>query len=397
MPKYRLDINVYEAAKQRIKWTFDSFDKIYLCFSAGKDSTVMLHLAMDEAKRRNKKIGVLVIDLEAQYKLTIDHLKNCIEEYRDYIDLYWIALPLKLRNAVSVYEPSWICWDKDRKNDWVRDLPEKSISDENYFSFFNKGMEFEEFMFEFGKWYSDNKKTACLVGIRTNESLNRFRAIYNLNKKTLDSNLFTTQISENLFNVYPIYDWETEDIWIYHCNNPEKKYNELYELMHKAGVPLRHQRICQPYGDEQKIGLWLFHIVEPETWSKVVNRVSGVNSGALYIKENNYNNIQKPKNTTWREISNLLLNSIPDKTKNHYNNIIDSYVKLWKDRGYPKGIPDEVPGCLEKTGKVPSWRLITKCILKNDYYMKGLGKSQPKTEMYGLVLKMRKNKNHESI
>ena len=52
MPKVRIGINVLEAARQRIAWTFDTFEKISVSFSAGKDSTVMLHLVMDEAISR---------------------------------------------------------------------------------------------------------------------------------------------------------------------------------------------------------------------------------------------------------------------------------------------------------------------------------------------------------
>lgn len=52
MPKYYLEKNVYEASVERINYTFDNFEKIYLSFSAGKDSTVMLHMVMDEAIKR---------------------------------------------------------------------------------------------------------------------------------------------------------------------------------------------------------------------------------------------------------------------------------------------------------------------------------------------------------
>ena len=73
--------------------------------------------------------------------------------------------------------------------------------------------------------------------------------------------------------------------------------------MHKAGLSISQQRICQPYGDDQRRGLWLFHIIEPETWAKVVTRVNGANSGALYVNEsgaiNGYNKITLPKGHTW--------------------------------------------------------------------------------------------------
>ena len=106
MPKIGLGINVYEAAKQRINETFDEFEKIYLSFSAGKDSTVMMHMVCDEARERGRKVGVLLVDLEGQYKLTIDHALKMFNEYSDVIEPYWCCLPIALRNAVSVYEPN---------------------------------------------------------------------------------------------------------------------------------------------------------------------------------------------------------------------------------------------------------------------------------------------------
>ena len=78
---------------------------------------------------------------------------------------------------------------------------------------------------------------------------------------------------KSLWNVYPIYDWKTEDIWIYHAKT-NKLYNHLYDRMHQAGLSIHQQRICQPYGDDQRKGLWLFHIIEPETWSRIVARVT---------------------------------------------------------------------------------------------------------------------------
>lgn len=399
MPKIRLNKNVFKESINRVKWTFDTFEKIYLSFSAGKDSTVMLHIVMDEAKKRNKKIGLLIVDLEGQYKLTIEHLESCIEEYKDYIDLYWICLPIHLRNAVSVYQPFWKCWDLDEKENWIREQPKKAITDLNYFPFFKDGMEFEEFVPEFGEWYSEGKLTACLVGIRSDESLNRYRTISSKTKETLDNKVFTTKITKSVFNIYPIYDWTTEDIWIYHAKNLNKRYNQLYELMFKAGVSIHQQRICQPYGDDQRRGLWLFHLIEPETWAKVVARVNGANSGALYVNESGsitgYNKITKPKNHTWQSFAMLFLNSIPEITKEHYLNKIYTFDKWWKERGYIDGIPDEAPYILESEKLAPSWRRVCKSLLRNDYWCKGLGFTQHKTDAYKKYLDLKKKQRKE--
>jgi len=399
MPKTGLGINVYEAAKERISWSFDYFEKLYVSFSGGKDSTTMLHIVMEEAKKRNKKVGVFIVDLEGQYSLTIENMNDLIKEYKQYIDLYWVCLPISLRNAVSVYEPKWICWDESKKEDWIRKMPENCIKDLNYFPFFKHGMEFEEFMVLFGEWYSEGKKTGCFVGIRTDESLNRFRTIASSTKTKIEGLQYTTKVLDNVYNLYPIYDWKTSDIWIYHAKFPNKSYNKLYDLMHGAGLTIHQMRLCQPYGDDQRRGLWLFHLIEPNTWAKVVSRVNGANSGALYVMEsgniNGYNKISKPKNHTWQSFAEMFVSSLPPQTKEHFQNKIILFQKWWIARGYPDGIPDEVDQILESKRLAPSWRRVCKTLLRNDYWCKGLGFSQHKSNAYKkylLLMKKRKEK-----
>lgn len=204
--KRMLGKNVLDASIERISWVFDNFPRIYVSFSGGKDSTVMLHLVMDEAIKRGKKVGVLFIDLEGQYKLTIDHIHECYDIYSDWIEPYWVALPIHLRNAVSEFQSHWICWDPDCRENWIREPPGISITDQNYFPFFHKGMEFEEFIADFGKWYSGEEKTACFVGIRTRESLNRWRTISSIKKSKMDDKCYTTKCNPYFYNIFPIYD-----------------------------------------------------------------------------------------------------------------------------------------------------------------------------------------------
>lgn len=401
MAKRGLGLNVYDAAVERTKWTFDNFEKVYLSFSAGKDSTVMIHIAALEARARGVKMGVLIVDLEGQYKFTIEHAERIFAEYEDVIDLHWVCLPLSLRNAVSVYDPKWICWDKAEKKNWIRALPESSntVTDESYYPFFEHGMEFEEFVPLFGEWYSEGKSCACMVGIRTDESLNRFRTIASQTKIKKDGKQYTTKVTDNVYNVYPIYDWRTRDIWIYHSRNPELSHNHLYDYMQKAGLPLGLMRICQPYGDDQRRGLWLFHLIEPETWAKVVARVNGANSGALYVQENGnmtgYNKISKPDGHTWRSFAELFMKSLPPKTQEHYENKILLFCRWWEERGYPDGIPDEAELALEMKRDVPSWRRVCKALLRNDYWCKGLGFSQHKSKAYQKYLDLMKRRKAE--
>ena len=388
------EINVLEASRQRVVHAFDNFEKIYISFSGGKDSTVMTHLVLDEAIKRNRKVGLLIMDLEAQYADTITHIEDIIELYKDNIDLHWVCAEFLLRNAVTNYEPRWVCWDETKKDIWVREKP-KQQSDLSQYDFYQPKMEFEEFMVLFGQWYSGYGEhlTAGFIGIRADESLHRYRAIVSRKDGLMfDNKQYTTRISKNLFNVYPIYDWKTEDIWVF-IGKEQLAHNRIYDKMTKAGVKLSDQRLCQPFGDDQRKGLWLYHILEPDTWYKLINRVNGVNSGALYIQDRGnmtgYGAITKPENHTWESFCNLLLNTMPTKTRKHYQERFVKFIAGWKKRGYDK-IPDEAPHDLEVKAWVPSWKRMCKVLLRNDYWCKGLGQTQPKSEAYAKYKSLKK-------
>lgn len=385
--------DVLTAARERIASAFGLAAKVLVSFSGGKDSTVMLHLVAEEARRRERRFGLLFIDLEAQYRLTIDHIRAMYERYADCADPWWIALPLHMRNAVSQYESHWVCWDPERREDWVRQPEILSVTNETAFPFFSRGMEFEDFVPAFGEWYAQGEQTACLVGIRTDESLNRWRTIAAGRKQAVGGYPWTTVVTPNVFNAYPIYDWRTKDIWAYHGKTGQP-HNALYDRMHQAGLSIHQMRICQPYGDDQRKGLWLFQVIEPETWARVVARVNGANQGALYAEERgnilgNYH-IAKPEGHTWRSFAHLLLASMPPQTREHYEHKVLVFLKWWADHGVPE-LPDDGP--LDKS--TGSWKRICKALLRNDYWCKGLSFSQHKSgayEQYTALMRRRREK-----
>lgn len=398
----QLSTSVLVEAERRISQAMDAAERAYVSFSGGKDSTVMLHLVMAEAKRRGRRVGVLFVDLEGQYRLTIEHVQACYDLYADHIDPYWTALPLNLRNAVSVYEPHWTCWDPGREKDWVRKPGKTAITDPGVYPFFRTGMEFEDFVPKFGEWIADGESTVCFVGIRTQESLNRWRSIASTTKGRVNGWHWTTlKKGAHCWNAYPIYDWKTEDIWAYHGKHPELPCNQIYDLMHRAGLTIHQARICQPYGDDQRRGLWLFHLLEPETWSKIVARVNGANHGALYAQETGnvlgMQKITRPENHTWESFAEMLVDSMPGPTAEHYRNKIAVFVKWWWHRGYEHGIPDEADPGLEAARRAPSWRRVCKALLRNDYWCKGLSFSQQnKNESsyarYNAIMKKRRQR-----
>ena len=145
--KTYLNVNVLDAARERIRFVFDRFEAICVSYSGGKDSTVLLNLALEEARRRDRIIDVLFIDLEAQYRCTIETVE-AVMLGDPHIRPWWICLPLNLRNAVSVFQPHWVCWDPKEEKYWVRQMPKHEcvISDPSFLPWFRYRMEFEEFI-----------------------------------------------------------------------------------------------------------------------------------------------------------------------------------------------------------------------------------------------------------
>lgn len=393
MAKRPLGIDVLTAARGRIARVFDDFPRIYVSFSGGKDSTVLLHLVMEEAVRRGRKVGLLFLDWECQFAITIDHVRRMYQLYAEHVEPYWIALPIRTWNGCSQFEAQWTAWDPAKRDLWVRQPDAMSITDPDVFPFYTPSMMFEEFMPAFGEWYGGGKLTASLVGIRTAESLNRFRTLVR-DKQTFDGLQWTTYMAKGVYSAYPIYDWTAEDDWTY-IARAGKPYNTLYDRMHQAGLSIHQMRIDEPFGDTQRKGLWLYHVIEPETWARMTARVAGANTGELYAGEagNVLGNLKVslPAGHTWQSFAALLLDTMPPTTGEHYRNKIAVYLRWYQVRGFPDGLPD----CQEDdTGAkdVPSWRRICKVLLRNDYWCRGLSFSPTKTQAYERYCKIMKKR-----
>lgn len=376
-----------EAARKRIQFLLENFPHFYVSFSGGKDSGVLLNLAIEEAEKVGRlPVDVLIIDFEAQYQATINFVETMVDTGK--INPYWICLPISLRNAVSQFQPKWLCWDPMQQSKWIRPYPSTEkyfpITDITTFSFYKFGMEFENFVYEFAKWYQSEKgtKIAVLIGIRSDESLNRYRTIKNSHKECFNRQRWTTKLSQDVYSAFPIYDWKTEDIWI--ANGRFKwPYNKIYDLMYKAGVSLSQQRLCQPFGDDQRKGLWLYQILEPLTWQKLVERVEGCNFGARYTKDQGrilgYYRFNLPDGYSYRSYSKFLLKTMPPNQAKHYRQRIHQFLLWWKNNRKKNGlkyIPDFADPKLESKKQIPSWRRICKVLIKNDYWCYGLSFGQ---------------------
>ena len=50
--RHWLDMDVFSAARLRLEEAFDAFERVYVSFSGGKDSGVVVQLALDIAREK---------------------------------------------------------------------------------------------------------------------------------------------------------------------------------------------------------------------------------------------------------------------------------------------------------------------------------------------------------
>lgn len=118
---------VLEAAKERIKFIFDEFDNIIVSVSGGKDSTVLAHLALSEAHKRERKIGVFFLDEEVVYDSTIKQIEYIMSMYPENTIPLWLQIEFNLTNATSLTESQLKCWEAGKHKIWMRKKQKNSI------------------------------------------------------------------------------------------------------------------------------------------------------------------------------------------------------------------------------------------------------------------------------
>lgn len=413
-----LEKDVYEAAQERLHFIFKKFPRIYLSFSGGKDSGVMLNLVVDFMRKHGikEKIGLMTMDNECNYEHSLRFMRSIIEKNIDLLDVYWCCLPLTLPCTVSSYRVDWQCWKPNEQHLWVRPMPKEPYVvnvDNHSFPFFQEDMLDKEFYDNFGEWYSQGERTACLIGIRTDESLNRYRAIMNKDKAMVEGQIWTKKNSDNVYNCYPIYDWRTDDIWTANAKF-EWDYNQLYDIFYMSGMPVGKMRVACPFMSESKSSLGLYRVIDPPVWSRLCARVQGANFIATYGKQLDYKSIKLPEGHTWKSFVKFLLATLPKETSANFKSRFTQSLRFWArvGRGLPEEIiedlkangiefyfngitphggnglrrvrivhpPDQVDCLKTNHSMVTSWKRFALTILKNDHTCKYLGLAPTKQQ-----------------
>lgn len=302
--KAHVDRSVLDLARERLALAFARFDHVAVSFSGGKDSTVCLNLALGMAQELGKTpLHVFFFDEECIPDETVDYVRR-VAALPD-VRLDWYCLPVKHRNACSRQHPWWYPWDPAGPDLWTRPLPPEGITAIPGYHFPPPEQrvlipEMVGHLFPPSQYGS-----VCMVlGIRAQESLTRLRAVLRRDSENflvLDQGAASRG---NLWKVYPIYDWRTEDVW----TAPTVfgwDVNAAYDRLEMAGLPMEQQRCAVPFGEEPLQKLWTFKTCWPEMWDKLSVRVPGANTALLYATTELWAFGKKPElpaGMTWQDL-----------------------------------------------------------------------------------------------
>lgn len=272
-----LDIDVFEAAERRFDYLYDTFDRVIIAFSGGKDSTACLELARAAARRKGRlPVDVFFFDEEAIYPETIELCERHIADPE--IAFNWITAPSIYRNACSEVEPDFIPFEPGKEDIWVRQPPDSCI-------WMGTGPD--------GRGMTDwrippsSAKTAaeilfksvpgrkCFVtGLRAQESFVRRVGLFS-------SKSFITKEHQGNVDARPLYDWMSKDIW-WAIKSLQWDYNRAYNKLWRAGGTVETTRVAPLFHAEAALMLRRVMLYWPELWDRLRRRIRGVHSMGIY-------------------------------------------------------------------------------------------------------------------
>lgn len=305
--------NVLEATKERISRVFDDFENIIVSISGGKDSTVLAHLALVEANKRGRKIGLFFLDEEVVYESTINQIRYLMSLYPENTNKLWLQIDFNLTNCLSADQSQLKCWEVGKHKEWMRPKEKNSIQyapwnrETETVANKTKGFGFYDVITNFENCYHN---TAFLIGLRALESMHRWGAVTQ-NAGYSDVHYSTKRPNGN-FSIYPIYDWNYPDIWKYIYDN-KLKYSVIYDYQFRMGVPMTECRVSSLIHEKSFKAILDLQAQEPKTFNKLMKRVKGVHMASIYAKESKVLAVRTLPESykTWQEYRDFLLETYP--------------------------------------------------------------------------------------
>lgn len=257
-------IDVVEAAKIRIKNVFSNGLPVYLSFSGGKDSLVLGHLVYSLIKNGEidpDRLTVHFIDEEVIYPCLIKRVMDWRKKFLSVgVKFLWFCLEVKHFNTLNQLsnDESFICWDRYKRDRWVREMPPFAIT---HHPLFRPRLETYQTFLE--RLEADG---ISISGVRLYESIQRMKNIARRRR---------------VKKAYPIYDWRDKDVWLY-IKEHNIDFPEAYMYLYQIGRPKSQLRLSQMFSIDTVGSLVSLFEIYPDFMQKVMDREPNAYLAALY-------------------------------------------------------------------------------------------------------------------
>lgn len=247
-----LNMSCVDAARERIRHVYDTFDTVCVQFSGGKDSTAALYLAKEIHEERGLGPVKAIFRDEEMLLPSVARFVEEVYNY-DWVDMEWYCLPqgsnvwvLGRREYVLLWSPF-----RARANRLVREMPPWAIRAEHF------GLDPAKSLPESIDYYTMQGKqgrVAFITGVRANESMIRYRSCVQKLHENYIVTPFRMKKSIPLKFAKIIYDWTSGDVMKYLIEEHNAPYCEYYDAAaisgsnSRVGIPL-HSVAIRRIGD----------------------------------------------------------------------------------------------------------------------------------------------------
>lgn len=254
------DFDVKTAAFARMKNVMQQ-NPCMIAFSGGKESLILAHIALTLVKTEQvpaENVEVLFIDEEAIFPCIEKVVRDWRKKFTDVgVKFTWVCTEFRHYSCFNslTNDESFITFDEDRKDVWVRPMEKGAIVYDN-----PQRLSYQE-------WMQKNVTSRVrIIGIRSSESVQRKIAI-------------SVKLGGNM--VYPIHDWSLNDVWLYLKEN-QIEIPDAYVNMYKVGVSGNRLRISQFFSIDTAGSLVRMCEFYPKLYEKILRREPNAYLAMMY-------------------------------------------------------------------------------------------------------------------